>query len=72
MTVITQAHLDALDQAIASGELTVSYQGRVVTYQSTDSLLKARAHIARLLQQAKPRAPSIGGLRYGLANFSQD
>lgn len=72
MTIITKAHLDLLDQAIASGEFTVSYGGRTIVYQSTNQLLQARAHIARLLQQGKPRQPSIGGLTYGLANFSRD
>lgn len=72
MTAITQAHLSVLDLAIASGELTVTYQGRTATYQTTDALLKARDHIARLLRQGKPRPPSIGGVAYGLVDFSRD
>src|SRR3546814_16543994 len=38
----TTAQLQALDNAIASGRLTVSYGGRQVTYQSMAALIKAR------------------------------
>ena len=38
-----QADLDALEAAIASGELTVQYQDRRVTYRSIDELMQARA-----------------------------
>ncbi|MEG0051943.1 MAG: hypothetical protein RR715_01635 [Comamonas sp.] len=73
MTIITQDHLDQLDLAIASGELSVSYQGRNVTYQNTDALLKARSHIARLLQQqTRQRAPTFGGRSFGLASFDRN
>ena len=37
-----QADLDALETAIATGELTVQYQDRRVTYRSMDELMKAR------------------------------
>ncbi|WP_280190348.1 phage head-tail joining protein [Delftia sp. PS-11] len=69
---LTQADLDALDLAIASGELTVSHAGRTVTYQSTDSLLKARKHVADVLrsQAGSSRPPTFGGLGYGLASFN--
>lgn len=46
----TQTDIDTLDRAIASGTLTVSYGGppaRSVTYQSLDSMLKARAVMRR-------------------------
>ena len=36
------ADLDSINAAIASGELTVSVQGRSVTYRSLDDLLKAK------------------------------
>lgn len=42
----TQSDLAALDSAIASGELTVSHNGRTVTYRSISDLLKARAAVA--------------------------
>lgn len=69
---LTQADLDALDLAIASGELTVSVSGRAVTYQTTDSLLKARKHVAEVLysQAGAGRGPTFGGRAYGLASFN--
>ncbi|WP_290800972.1 hypothetical protein [Aquidulcibacter sp.] len=36
------AGIDALNSAIASGELKVSYAGRNVEYRSIDDLIKAR------------------------------
>ncbi|MDH0494129.1 phage head-tail joining protein [Comamonas aquatica] len=69
---LSQADLDALDLAIASGELTVSMSGRTVTYQSTQSLLQARDHVARVLraQSTVARGPTFGGRGYGLASFN--
>lgn len=70
---ITQQDLDNLDAAIVSGELTVTFQGRTVTLQSTDALIKARAHAAQVLalqQSPKPAAPSMGGMRVSYADFS--
>jgi hypothetical protein len=45
-TTWTQADIQTLEAAIASGMLSVSYAGppaRSITYQSTDSMLKALA-----------------------------
>lgn len=70
---ITQQDLDNLDAAIVSGELTVTFQGRTVTLQSTDALIKARAHAAQVLamqQSPKAAAPSMGGMRVSYADFS--
>lgn len=41
----TADDLANIDAAIASGELTVSVQGRTVTYRSIDDLFKARSAI---------------------------
>lgn len=41
----TIADLDAVKRAISSGELTVSHNGRTVTYRSIGELLKAKADI---------------------------
>lgn len=38
----TQAQLDALDAAIAGGELTVKYQDKQVTYRSLDEMIRTR------------------------------
>lgn len=45
----TQSDLDAIDAAIASGELTVSHNGRTVTYRSMDDLIKARDRIGNAI-----------------------
>jgi len=41
----TQTQLDAVEAAIASGELTVRFGDRTVTYRSMDELLQARGVI---------------------------
>lgn len=66
-----QSDLDAIDAAIASGELSVSANGRSTTYRDMNDLLKARAHIVRELaaQQRRPSAHAIGGLGVSLARF---
>lgn len=45
----TQQQLDAIEAAIASGELTVRFGDRTVTYRSVDELLQARAVIKESL-----------------------
>ena len=60
----TPAHLDALNAAIASSELTVRYGDTTVTYRSLDELLRARDVIRASLDTAiKPT--------YTLAGFSK-
>ena len=34
----TQSHLDALQEALASGTLTVTFEGRSMTYRSVQEL----------------------------------
>jgi len=46
----TQTQLDAIESAIASGELKVVFDGREVMYRSIDDLLKARNTIKASLQ----------------------
>ena len=46
----TTTDLDNIEAAIATGELTVSVNGRTVTYRSMADLLKARDLISRTLQ----------------------
>lgn len=38
----TQTDLDAVNAAVASGELKIEVAGRMVTYRSIDELIKAR------------------------------
>ena len=47
----TQQQLDAIEAAIASGELTVRFGDRMVTYRSMDELLRARDVIRDGLSQ---------------------
>lgn len=49
---LTQANLDALDQAIATGTLEVQLGERRVRYRSMDELLAARAHVSQQLAAA--------------------
>lgn len=48
----TQDDLAAIDRAIASGELSVTHNGRSVTYRSMSDLLRARDRIERSLVAA--------------------
>ena len=43
----TQTDLDAVNAAMASGELQIEVAGRMVKYRSIDELIKARDTIAR-------------------------
>jgi hypothetical protein len=52
----TSSDLDAINAAIATGELTVEYNGRRVTYRSMADLLQAKRVIEAELQlQPRPR-----------------
>lgn len=53
---LTKDDLDTLDEAIASGELTVRVEGREITYRSIDDLLKARRHVASVLKGGRKRS----------------
>lgn len=46
------AQLQAIDDAIASGELKVSFNGTEVVYRSVDDLIKARNTIRDSLEQS--------------------
>ena len=54
---LTQDDLDALDEAIASGELTVKIDGREVTYRSVSALMQSRRHVCRVLAGRAGRRP---------------
>jgi hypothetical protein len=58
----TQAQLDAIEAAIAGGELTVHFGDRSVTYRSMDDLLKARAVIKDALASQSGTAPDRSSL----------
>jgi hypothetical protein len=46
---IAQDNINALDSAIASGARSVTIGGQTITYNTTASLLTARAHFARIV-----------------------
>lgn len=48
----TQSQLDAVESAIASGELSVTFDGRTVQYRSVADLMRARNAIRRSMQDA--------------------
>jgi hypothetical protein len=52
MNTFTQAHLTAIEEAIAGGYLEVRYDDKQVKYQSVDQMLKARAMIVASLAAA--------------------
>lgn len=49
---LTQTDLDALDRAIATGELEVEFDGMRRRYRSVSELLAARAHVASVINGA--------------------
>ncbi|MCC6071449.1 phage head-tail joining protein [Massilia sp. GCM10020059] len=56
---LTHKDLDALDAAIASGTLSVEFDGRRMTYQSTGALIEARNHVSRVVNSsATNRGPA--------------
>lgn len=61
----TQADVDALDAAIKSGELSVRFRDREVTYRSLDDLIKARRYVGAKVAATPP------GPRHQLADFSE-
>ncbi len=60
----TQAQLDALDQAIATGALRVAYDGKSVQYRSLEEMRLIRDQVRRELGLAagdKPKQTRIIG-----------
>lgn len=45
----SQAQLDAIEDGIASGATTVSYEGKSVSYRSLDEMIRIRGIIRRAL-----------------------
>ncbi len=66
----TQTDLDAVDRAIASGELTVRTGDRMVTYRSMAELKEARSTIVSAL--AVQSGTSAIYPRHQLASFADD
>lgn len=49
--MVTQAHIDALNAAIARGARSVTIGGQTVVYNTTESLIKARDDMQKQLNQ---------------------
>ncbi len=64
----TQTHLDALDNAIASGTLVVQYDGKRIQYHTMAELLRARDLIKSELSAASHGAVASSAV----AEFSRD
>jgi len=61
--MFTKDDLDAINEAIASGELTVKIDGREVTYRSINELQKPRRLICRdLNRQAGRKSNPLAGM----------
>ena len=56
---LTQADIDALDAAIAHAELTVTVEGRSVTYRSVSELKRAREHVAAQVAVASGKRRAV-------------
>ncbi|MDE1007528.1 MAG: hypothetical protein OSB38_17825 [Paraburkholderia fungorum] len=52
----TQQNLDAIENAIATGTLSVEYNGKRVTYRSMSDLMRARDVIKADLEKQKPNS----------------
>lgn len=66
----TVAQLTAIEEAIASGELTVTYEGKTVTYRSMADLMRAREVIRADLEKTGQLAADAP--RRSFATFSKD
>jgi len=64
----TQADLDAVETAIATGRLMVTINGRQITYKSNAELLRAKSDIVRALNRAAAKS-SGGSSMYSVADF---
>ena len=65
---LTQTDVDRLKNAMATGVLTVEYEGRRVTYRSQAELERALA----LAQEDVAQATAEGAITYSLASHDRD
>jgi hypothetical protein len=62
----TQEDLDRIDEAIATGALSVRHGDKVITYRSIEDLLKVRERIQRALTRGRWPSRSYVALGSGL------
>lgn len=65
MADFTQADLDALNDAIASGTKKVSYNGQTVEYRDMSEMLRARQMIRNALGVTKATRSSRAAFKRG-------
>ncbi len=65
---LTQTDVDNLETALASGELTVEYEGRRVTFRSVAELTAALSYA----KQAVAAASAGGNVTQSVAGFTRD
>jgi hypothetical protein len=72
--MFTLTQLNALDAAIASGQLSVNYDGKSITYRSIGELIKARDLVRSELMATGQLSASPLSNRgpASLASFSRD
>lgn len=72
--MFTLSQLNALDAAIASGQLSVNYDGKSITYRSVGDLMKARELVrSELIAAGQLSAPPLSNRGpASLASFSRD
>jgi len=56
---LSQTDLDNLDAAIAGAELTVTVDGKTVTYRSINELKRAREHVSGVIASAAGSRRSV-------------
>lgn len=66
----TTTQLEALEAAIATGELSVTFDGKTVQYRSMDDLVKAYNFIYSKLEASGAITPAR--TRVSVATFSKD
>lgn len=61
MAALTQAHLDALEEAIATGTTRVQYEDRVVHYASLADMMRRRLWLRQQLglEDRKPQRKTM-------------
>lgn len=62
---VSQADIDNLNAALASGVRSVTLGGQTVTYGTTEALIKARDDLLRQLQAADPNVTRRPRQTYG-------
>lgn len=58
-TIITQAHVDRLEEALVMGLRKVRYPDKEVTYNSPEQMMKVLAYMRRVLDPKQARAQRV-------------